>query len=283
MITLTIDDRSITVEAGTSVLAAARGAGAAVPTLCWLEGLDAWGSCRLCMVEIKGFPRGGVAAACSTPVAEGMVVHTSTPEVRKLRKEVLELTLATHHADCFNCRKNGACELLELCREYGVTKVETGLEVRNLRPDTSHPFFNVDANKCILCGRCVRACGELQAAHVLDFTGRGKNARIMPDFGDSMGASSCVSCGNCVSVCPVGALLPKPKAYPGAHLVEKRTRTVCGYCGVGCELILETRGNRVINAMPAPGPANKGILCVKGKFAWQFIGHPDRLTVPLLR
>lgn len=282
MITLTIDNRSVSVPSGTTVLEAARTIGAEIPTLCWLEGLDAWGSCRICMVEIQGH-RGGMAPSCATPAAEGMVVQTSTPEVRKLRTQVLEMLLATHHADCFNCRKNGACELLDYCREYGVVKVETGLEVRRHVPDTSNPFFNVDRNKCILCGRCVRICGEVQSSHVIDFTGRGQSTAIKPDFGDRMGESSCVSCGNCVSVCPVGALLPKPTVFPGAHLVEKRTRTVCGYCGVGCELFIETRGNKVINVMPAQGPANKGILCVKGKFAWQFIGHPDRLGQPLLR
>jgi formate dehydrogenase major subunit len=282
MIKLTIDERSVSVAEGTSVLEAARSAGADIPTLCWLEGLPASGACRICLVEIQGH-RGGIAAACSTPAAEGMIVLTTTPEVRKLRAQVLELIMATHPADCFNCRKNGACELLDYCREYGVTKVETGLEIDSFAPDTSHPFFNLDRNKCILCGRCVRVCNELQVSHVLDFGGRGQTAHIMADLDVPLGESTCVSCGNCVSYCPVGALLPKPKTWPGAHMVEKRTRTICGYCGVGCELVIETRGNKVVGVQPSRGPANEGILCVKGKFAWQFIGHPDRLTSPLLR
>jgi formate dehydrogenase major subunit len=282
MVTITIDGRAVTVPEDTTVLAAARSIGAEIPTLCWLEGLSPWGSCRICLVEVEG-SRSGLVASCSTPVTEGMVVRTSTPEVRQIRIEVLEMILSTHHADCFNCRKNGACDLLDICREYGVSKIETGRETRHHRPDTSHPFFNVDRNKCILCGRCVRVCNELEAAHVLDFAGRGEKAHIMAGFDDPMGSSTCVSCGNCVSYCPVGALLPKPRSWPGAHLVERRTRTVCGYCGVGCELEILTRGNRVIGVEPRRGSANEGILCVKGKFAWQFIGHPDRLTRPLLR
>jgi formate dehydrogenase major subunit len=282
MVTLSIDGKILSVPPETTVLAAARGAGAEIPTLCWLEGLEAWGGCRVCLVEVEGH-RSGIVSACSTPVTEGMVVRTSTPEVRKLRAAVLEMILSTHHADCFNCRQNGACDLLDYCREYGVVKVETGFEERRHHPDTSHPFFNVDRNKCILCGKCVRVCNELQCSHVLDFAGRGQSAHIMPDFDDRMGDSTCVSCGNCVSNCPVGALVPKPRTWPGAHLVERRTRTTCGYCGVGCSLDLLTRGNKVIGVQPANGPANKGLLCVKGKFAFQFIGDPGRLTTPLLR
>jgi formate dehydrogenase major subunit len=282
MVTLTIDDKSLAVPETSNVLEAALSIGIKIPTLCWLEGLTPWGGCRVCLVEVEGH-RSGIAAACATPVSEGMRVRTATEEVRRLRAEVLEMILATHHADCFNCRKNGACDLLDYCNEYGVAKVQTGLEQRSLPPDTSHPFFNLDRNKCILCGRCVRVCNELQVSHVLDIAGRGQKARIVADFDDALGSSSCVSCGNCVSYCPVGALLPKPKSWQGAHLVDRRTRTVCGYCGVGCELELLTRGNRVVGAQPARGPSNEGILCVKGKFAWQFIGHPDRLTRPLLR
>jgi formate dehydrogenase major subunit len=282
MICLTIDGRNVSIREGATVLEAARAIGRKIPTLCWLEGLESYGGCRLCMVEVEG-SKSGVAAACALPVAEGMKIKTDTSEIRALRKTVLEMILATHPADCFNCRKMGSCELHEYCREYGVVKIVTGLEIHGRVPDTSHPFFNYDKNKCILCGRCVRICGELQCSHVLGFSMRGGKARVIADFDQPLGSSSCVSCGNCVSNCPVGALLPKDKAWPGSLYVEKRRKTVCGYCGVGCSLELHTVGNRVVGIEPLRGPANQGLLCVKGKFSYHFVGHPDRLTSPLLR
>ncbi|MDP2792226.1 MAG: molybdopterin-dependent oxidoreductase, partial [Rectinemataceae bacterium] len=282
MINLSIDGHTVTIGDGTTVLEAARSIGRKIPTLCWLEGLEGYGGCRLCMVEVEG-SKSGVAAACTLPVAEGMKVRTESPEIRALRKTVLEMILAMHPADCFNCKKIGSCELHEYCREYGVVKVETGLEIHGRAPDISHPFFNYDKNKCILCGRCVRVCGELQCSRVLDISKRGGKAQVIADFNQPLGSSSCVSCGNCVSNCPVGALLPKDRAWPGSLYVEKRTRTVCGYCGVGCSLELHTVGNRVVGVEPVRGPANQGQLCVKGKFSYHFIDHPDRLTSPLLR
>jgi formate dehydrogenase major subunit len=191
--------------------------------------------------------------------------------------------LAVHHADCFNCRSNGACELQELCLEYGVRKAETGLEVRSRHPDTSGPFWNHDPNKCVSCGKCVRVCEELQCCGVLGFSGRGKEARIEADFGASIGDSSCVGCGNCVAACPVGALVSKDRELPSPLLVERRVRTICGYCGVGCAMELLVRKDRVVGVEPLDGPANHGLLCAKGRFAYQFIGHPDRLATPLAR
>ena len=282
MLTMTIDGKKAAVPEGSTILTAARSLGIEIPTLCWLEGLDAYGGCRICMVEVEG-ARNGVAPACATPVVEGMVVRTDSESARSLRKSVLEMILATHHADCFNCRKMGACDLHRYSVEYGLPKIETGLEVKGRHPDTSHPFFDYDKNKCVLCGRCVRVCSELQVSRVLEFAGRGQSARVAAAFDDPMAASSCVSCGNCVSNCPVGALVPKRKSWLGALYVDRRVRTVCGYCGVGCSLELLVRGKRVVGVEPANGPANEGLLCVKGKFAYEYIGHPDRLTSPLIR
>ncbi len=282
MINLFIDGQNVAIREGTTVLEAARSIGKKIPTLCWLEDLEGYGGCRLCMVEVEG-SKTGVAAACSLPVAEGMKVRTDTADIRALRKTILEMILATHPADCFNCRKMGSCELHEYCREYGVVKIETGLEIHGRAPDSSHPFFNYDKNKCILCGRCVRVCEELQCSQVLELSRRGGESRVVADFDLPLGSSSCVSCGNCVSNCPVGALLPKDRAWPGPLYVEKRTKTVCGYCGVGCAIELHTVGNKVVGVEPLRGPANMGLLCVKGKFSYHFIGHPDRLRSPLLR
>jgi formate dehydrogenase major subunit len=199
-----------------------------------------------------------------------------------MRKTVLEMILAEHPSDCFNCKKMGACSLHEYCRVHGVVKAESGLEKDLRKPDASHPFFNYDPDKCILCGKCVRTCESLQCSSVLGFAGRSGSSRIAPDYGYSFGASSCVSCGNCVAACPVGALMPRDRHFPGYSYVMK-TRTICPYCGVGCSIDLLSSGGRVVGVDPADGPANRGLLCVKGRFAYSFVHSPERLTKPLVR
>ncbi len=281
MTTLRIDGRAACVPGSATILEAARGLGIEIPTLCHIPGLEAHGGCRVCMVEVEG-SKTGFMPACATPVAEGMVVRTDSPGAVAMRKAVLEMILAEHSSDCFNCKKSGACALHEYCRIHGVVKVETGLEKKFRKPDVSHPFFNFDPDKCILCGKCVRTCESLQCSGVIGFAGRGRSARVAPDWGFSFGASSCVSCGNCVAACPVGALMPRERHFPGYSYV-KRTRTICPYCGVGCSIELLTSGGRVVGVDPADGPANKGLLCVKGRFAYSFVNHPERLTKPLVR
>ncbi|MEN6476553.1 MAG: 2Fe-2S iron-sulfur cluster-binding protein, partial [Rectinema sp.] len=244
MLSISIDGKRLSVPEGSTILDAARGAGISIPTLCHIDGLEKYGGCRLCMVEVEG-SRSGVQAACTTPVFEGMVVHSSSPEVIDLRKSVLSMILAEHPADCFNCKKMGECRLHEYCAEYGLVKIETGLEKRNFPPDVSNPFFSLDRNKCILCGKCVRTCESLQCSDVLCFAGRGRSARSSPAFDLPMGKSECVSCGNCVAACPVGALLPRDRAFPGAQYVRK-VKSVCPYCGVGCRIELLLKGNRIV-------------------------------------
>ncbi|MGB4571741.1 MAG: formate dehydrogenase subunit alpha [Rectinemataceae bacterium] len=281
MLSISIDGKRLSVPEGSTILDAARGAGISIPTLCHIDGLEKYGGCRLCMVEVEG-SRSGVQAACTTPVFEGMVVHSSSPEVIDLRKSVLSMILAEHPADCFNCKKMGECRLHEYCAEYGLVKIETGLEKTNFPPDVSNPFFSLDRNKCILCGKCVRTCESLQCSDVLCFAGRGRSARISPAFDLPMGKSECVSCGNCVAACPVGALLPRDRAFPGAQYVRK-VKSVCPYCGVGCRIELLLKGNRIVGVKGDQDGVNEGLLCVKGRFAYGFVGHPDRLTMPLLR
>ncbi|MDP3178832.1 MAG: 2Fe-2S iron-sulfur cluster-binding protein, partial [Spirochaetaceae bacterium] len=181
MVHLEIDGRKVEVPEGASVLEAARSAGADIPTLCHIEGLEPYGGCRLCLVEIEGF-RNGLASACSTPAAEGMRVGTATDLVVALRREVLSLILAEHPSDCFNCKKSGDCGLHRYCAEYGVVKTITGDEKRDSVPDISSPFISLDRNKCILCGKCVRVCERLQLCDVLDFSRRGRGTRIGPAF-----------------------------------------------------------------------------------------------------
>jgi formate dehydrogenase major subunit len=282
MITLTIDDQNLSIPDGSTVLDAARIAGIDIPTLCHIEGLDAYGGCRICLVEVEGV-RNGVVAACTLPAAEAMVIRTDTPAVEALRRTVLELILAEHPADCFNCKKSGDCRLHEYAMRYGIDKVPTGIERQGFDIDNSNPFFVLDRNRCILCGKCVRVCGEIQCSDVYCFAGRGPRTMVTPAFNIDLMDSACVSCGSCVAVCPTGALRAKDGSWSGALYVERRVRTTCSYCGVGCELDLLIARGKVVGIEPADGPANHGRLCVKGRFAYGFIGHPDRLKHPLVR
>ncbi len=281
MVQLHIDGRPVSVSDGSTILDAARAAGIDIPTLCHIDGLEKYGGCRLCMVEVEG-SKSGVQAACTTPARSGMVVRTDTKDVLDLRRAVLAMILAEHPADCFNCKKMGACSLHEYSMEYGVTKAVTGLEKHSYPPDVSGPFFNVDRNKCILCGKCVRTCESIQCSEVLTIAGRGRSARIAPAFDVPMGKSTCVNCGACVAACPVGALLPKERAFPG-YQYTRAVKTVCPYCGVGCRVELLVYGTRIVGVRGDKDGVNKGHLCVKGRFAYGFVGHPDRLKRPLLR
>lgn len=282
MISFTVDGRPLYVSEGTTVLEAARAAGIYIPTLCHIEGLEGYGGCRVCLVEVEG-SRTGCSTACTLLAAEGMVVRTDSEAALELRRAVLEMILAEHPADCFNCKHSGACLLHELAARYGVEKTPSGIERSGFPIDESNPFFTLDPNRCILCAKCVRTCAEIQCSDVYEISDRGSRSSVSPGFGDLLADSSCVSCGSCVSACPTGALRPKDGSWLGALYIEKRVRTTCAYCGVGCELELLVSGGRVVGAVPSDGPANRGRLCVKGRFAYNFIGHPDRLTTPLIR
>jgi formate dehydrogenase alpha subunit len=282
MITLTIDGQLQSVPEGSTVLEAARIAGIEIPTLCHIDGLEPYGGCRLCLVEVEG-SRTGAVTACTMPATAGMVVRSDTKEIGDLRRTVLEMILAEHPADCFNCRKSGDCKLHEYATRYGVEKVVTGLERNGFPVDDSNPFFILDGNRCILCGKCVRVCNEIQCSDVYDMAGRGAGTVVSPGFADPLIQSPCVSCGSCVAVCPTGALRAKDANWLGALYVERKVRTTCSYCGVGCEMELLVSKGRIVGVEPADGPSNHGRLCVKGRFAYNFVNNPDRLKVPLIR
>ena len=280
LLELIIDDRIVRVAPGTSVLAAASQAGVNIPTLCHLAGLSPSGACRMCVVQIDGMK--SLAAACSLPVSAGMIVHTHTPAVLEARRMVLELLLANHPADCFSCSRNLNCELQELAAELGVKKVRFAGERRRYPLDDSNPFIVRDNEKCILCGRCVRACQELQVCNVLDFTGRGFDTKLAPAFDTITSKSDCVFCGACVAACPVGALTEKALCQSGRP--DKKVRTTCPFCGVGCNFDLNVKDGKVIGVTSAPdSPVNGRLLCVKGRFGIDFIHSPQRLTTPLIR
>jgi formate dehydrogenase alpha subunit len=279
-IKLTINERKVTAEKGETVLEAALNAGIYIPTLCYDPDLKPYGGCRLCMVEIEGMR--GLVSSCTTPATDGMVVHTETERVNQSRRITMELIIANHHGDCLTCAKNQDCEPLKIARYLGIEqehidRLRKGTQVFPI--DKSHPAFIRDPNKCILCAKCVRACHEIAVVGAIDLAFRGNSAKVAT-FGDKpIVESICKSCGECVARCPTGALAPKWEKAPA-----KEVKTVCPYCGVGCSLYLGVRDNRIVSVRgDSEGPANKGSLCVKGRWGYDFINHPERLTTPLIR
>ncbi|ABR50180.1 molybdopterin oxidoreductase Fe4S4 region [Alkaliphilus metalliredigens QYMF] len=280
MIALTIDGMKVQVEAGTTILEAASQLGVEIPTFCHDPRLKPHGSCRICVVEIKGGRN--LPTACCTPVGEGMEVWTESDDVIEARREILDLMLANHPLDCLTCDKAGRCTLQDLCYKYDIKESSYGGAKKEYETDESNPFYYSDQEKCILCGKCVYVCSQLQGTDAIGFAERGFDTHIATPFDKGLEHSTCVSCGNCVSVCPVGALMPKSKEK-FRYWETKSTRTTCAYCGVGCQMDLLVKDNKVVEVDPAMGPSNEGLLCVKGKFAFNFINHPDRLKKPLVK
>jgi formate dehydrogenase major subunit len=281
---LTINGQTVKVPENTSVMRAAAEIGIDIPSLCATDKLDAFGSCRMCTVEIEG--RKGYPASCHTPVADGMVVKTQTPKLDKLRKGVMELYLSDHPLDCLTCPANGDCELQDMAALLGMREVRYGVaegENHQSEPkDTSNPYFSFDPTKCIVCSRCVRACEELQGTFALTVDGRGFESHISASQDDPFLDSECVSCGACVDVCPTAALTEKSVEEKG--LGDRDIVTTCGYCGVGCSFVAEVRGEEVVRMRPYDdGGANHGHACVKGRFAWGYANHPDRIDSPMIR
>ena len=281
-VTVNIDGRDLQVSAGASVLEAARAGGIHIPTLCHHPRLSAAGSCRVCMVAVEGI--NAVVPSCVTPVRDGMVIKTDTPEVLAARRMAVELLLSTHPLSCEDCDSNGKCELQKLADELGIDTLRFPRDEERKPVDDRHPFILYDPNKCILCGRCVRACREIAVNDVWTVSGRGKSSVVSTFFGESMESAGCLSCGECISVCPTGALTEKPEFAISPSSEPKVTRTICPWCGVGCTVELHTEGNRVVKVTAPPdAPVNKGSLCVKGRYGFQFINHPSRLTQPMIR
>ena len=281
-INLTIDGVSVSVPEGTSIMHAASVSGVTVPKLCATDSLEPFGSCRLCLIEIEG--RRGYPASCTTPVAEGMKVHTQTPKLAHIRRGVMELYISDHPLDCLTCATNGDCELQDMAGAVGLRDVRYGYEGENhLKSvkDTSNPYFTFDPSKCIVCSRCVRACEEVQGTFALTIQGRGFDSKVSAgnkDFKDS----ECVSCGACVQACPTATLIENTIIEAG--IPEHSVTTTCAYCGVGCSFHAEMKGEEVVRMTPnKDGGANHGHSCVKGRFAWGYATHKDRITTPMIR
>ncbi|MGE3771658.1 MAG: formate dehydrogenase subunit alpha [Gammaproteobacteria bacterium] len=282
-VTVSIDGRAVAVPAGTSVLRAAAEAGINIPKLCATEMLEPFGSCRLCLVEVDGMR--GYPASCTTPVAPGMQVRTQTPALAKLRRNTMELYISDHPLDCLTCPANGHCELQDQAGAVGLREVRYGYDGENhcsLSKDESNPYFTFDTSKCIVCSRCVRACDEVQGTFALTIAGRGFDSRVAASEGVSFMDSECVSCGACVQACPTATLTEKSIIEHGQ--AEHSVTTTCAYCGVGCSFKAEMKGEQVVRMVPnLDGHANHGHSCVKGRFAFGYATHPDRLTKPMIR
>ena len=283
-VTLSIDGREVSVPAGTTVMRAAAVSGGSIPRLCATDSLKQYGSCRLCLVEIDGMR--GTPASCTTPVAPGMVVHTQTEKLQKLRRGVMELYISDHPLDCLTCSANNDCELQDMAANVGLRDVRYGYEGDNhlgAETDSSNPYFDFDPSKCIVCSRCVRACEEVQGTFALTIDGRGFGSKVSAGLAsDDFLSSECVSCGACVQACPTATL--NEKAVKAIGKPERAVITTCAYCGVGCTFRAEMRGEQVVRMVPwKDGKANHGHSCVKGRFAWGYAMHQERITRPMIR
>jgi formate dehydrogenase major subunit len=283
-VALEIDGRVVAVAEGTSVIRAAAEAGIHIPKLCATDSLEPFGSCRLCLVEVEG--QRGYPASCTTPVRAGMKVRTETPALARLRRGVMELYISDHPLDCLTCPANGNCELQDMAGAVGLREVRyrngDGANHLHAEKDQSNPYFTFDPSKCIVCSRCVRACEEVQGTFALTIDGRGFSSVISPGQNGPFSASECVSCGACVQACPTSTLMEKSVVELGQP--DHSVVTTCGYCGVGCSFRAEMKGDLVARMVPNPnGQANHGHSCVKGRFAWGYTTHPDRVTRPMIR
>ncbi len=276
---LTINGRKVTAAAKTTVLEAALANGIYIPHLCHHKDLVPSGVCRLCLVEVNGK---WTAISCKTPVEQGFVVRTETPEIQAVRKVAVELLIADHQTNCLACGASTDCGLQRVARHVGVDQDRLRRLKRRAQPlplDESNPFFTFDPNRCVLCGICVRTCEEIERVSAIDYTFRGPATKIA-GFGDKARIeSACESCGECIVRCPVGALTPKD-ALPPTH----ETRTVCTFCGCGCGMYLGARDGKLVRSRgDEASAASRGRLCVKGRFGYHFVNHPDRLKAPLVR
>lgn len=281
MVTFNMNGKDITVKVGTSILEAARANGVDIPTLCYDKNLSIFGGCRMCIVEVEGSKK--LVASCSERVKEGMVVLTESEWVVRTRKDILGLLLSNHPEDCLTCDKAGNCGLQDLAYKYGVRGPTYIGEKKNYEIEGLNPVMERDQNKCILCGKCVRVCSEVQVTHTIDFTGRGFNSKIAAGLDLPLNTDNCRLCGQCISVCPTGAISNKQLKGTRPWEVTK-VRTTCPFCGTGCNFDLNVKNGKVVGVTPnSESPVNGDSLCVKGRYHIDLINSPDRLTAPLIK
>jgi predicted molibdopterin-dependent oxidoreductase YjgC len=279
---VTINGKPHAVKAGQTILEGARSAGVYIPTLCYHEKIGAFARCRACVVEVKGSP--SLVTACNTPVAEGMEIVTDSPQVLEAQRFVIKLALSSGNHNCITCEKAGTCELQDAAYHLAIEEKDIRRGERAPHFDDSSAFIRVDHTKCILCHRCVEACSHVVVNRVLKIMHRGYDAYVGFDIDAPMGESSCVQCGECTQICPVGAIVNKKSMGKSRFNDVRKVRTTCPYCGVGCQLDLHVKDESIVKVTGVENASpNKGRLCVKGRYGYDFIYSPDRLTTPLIR
>ena len=282
MIEITINNKLYKTDRKKTILQVCSENKIEIPTLCYEKGLKITASCRLCVVEVAG--RKSLETACSTPIYQDMVILTESPKVIEARREILQLLLANHDLRCLSCHRNGDCKLQEYCYRYGIhdKRYSNGSKI-NIDVDNSNPFFIRDYAKCILCGKCVSVCSDINGAHAIDYTKRGYQTKITSSFDENLENTSCTFCGMCIQVCPVAALVPKSEIGKGRCWEVNKVKTTCNYCGVGCQLQLKVKDNKIIGVASDDSGSNMGHLCVKGQFGWEYVHSEHRLKHPLIK
>ena len=279
---ITINGKEIACKKDDTILEVARKAGIRIPTLCYDERLEAYGGCRLCIVEVKGVNR--PLPSCTTPVTNNMEISTESTAITRIRRNLISLILSNHPNDCMRCEQTGACDLQDLAYEYGVDGKRFEGEMWDLPIREDNPFITYEPNKCILCGRCTRICNEVVMAGTIELVGRGFNT--MPDtaFRKPRTLENCEFCGQCVSTCPTGALTDRKGRGKGRSYEMKKVKTTCSYCGTGCNFFLNVKDNKVVKVTSDyDAPVNKGNLCIKGRYGYDFIHSAERIKTPLIK